>query len=105
MSFTGGIGWDFPLSENKELRLRPIFNFLFGYIKSDASILRPEVEDNLDSDIYILNFLESGRINIYGFRGSLMLDWECYREDYEIDVELRYTNMQLRSFNSDYSSI
>ncbi|HEY9129727.1 MAG TPA: hypothetical protein VIN02_07825, partial [Sulfurovum sp.] len=26
-------------------------------------------------------------------------------EDYEVDLELRYTNIQLRSFNSDYDSV
>ena len=39
LSVSGGIGWDFPLTENKELKLRPIFNFTLGHIESDASIL------------------------------------------------------------------
>jgi len=105
LSLTGGIGWDFPLTENKELKLRPIFNFSFGHIESDASILGRYLEYRFDVDPDFLDFLDRGRMNTYGFGGSLMLDWEHYREDYEIDVELRYTNIQLRSFDSGYSSI
>jgi len=105
LSLTGGIGWDFPLTENKELKLRPIFNFTFGHIESDASILGRVLEERFDLDSDSLEFLKRGRMNVYGLGGSIMLDWEHYREDYEVDVELRYTNIQLRSFDSDYSSI
>lgn len=105
LSLTGGIGWDFPLTENKELKLRPIFNFTFGHVESDASILGRILEERLDLDSDALEFLNRGRMNVYGLGGSIMLDWEHYREDYEVDVELRYTNIQLRSFDSDYSSI
>ncbi len=105
LSLTGGIGWDFPLTENQELKLRPIFNFSFGHIESDVSLLGRYLTERFTLDSDSLEFLDRGRMNTYGFGGSLMLDWEHYREDYEVDVELRYTNIQLRSFNSDYSSI
>lgn len=105
LSLTGGIGWDFPLTENKELTFRPIFNFSFGHIESDASILGRYIENRLDLDSDSLDFLDQGRINAYGLGGAIMLDWEHYRDDYEIDLELRYTNIQLRSFDDDYSSI
>ena len=32
-----------------------------------------------------------------GYGGSVMLDYEHYRRDYEIDVELRFTNIYLQS--------
>lgn len=105
LSFTGGIGWDFPLTENKELKLRPIFNFSFGHIESDLSLAGRYLEERFDMDSDSLEFLNRGRMNTYGFGGAIMLDWEHYREDYEVDVELRYTNIQLRSFNSEYSSV
>jgi len=105
VSLTGGIGWDFPLTENKELKLRPIFNFTFGHVESDISLLGRYLREHFDLDSDSLKFLNGGRMNTYGFGGSIMLDWEHYREDYEIDVELRYTNIQLRSFESKYSSI
>lgn len=105
LSLTGGIGWDFPLTENKELKLRPIFNFSFGRIESDVSLLGRYLTERFDLDSDTLDFLNGGRMNSYGLGGSIMLDWEHYREDYEVDVELRYTNIQLRSFNSGYNSI
>lgn len=105
LSLTGGIGWDFPLTENKELKLRPIFNFTFGHIESDVSISGRYLRERVDMDSDSLEFLNGGQMNAYGFGGAIMLDWEHYREDYEIDVELRYTNIQLRSFETDYSSI
>ena len=101
-SLSGGIGWDFPLTENKELKLRPIFNFSLGRVESDASLLGYYLENKTDLE---LEFLHRGTMNTYGLGGSLMLDWEHYREDYEIDVELRYNYMKLRSFKSKYSSI
>jgi len=104
-SLSAGIGWGFPLTENKELKLRPIVNFTFGRIESDASILGYYLENNTDINPDYLAFLHIGTMNTYGLGGSLMLDWEHYRDDYEIDVELRYNYMQLRSFKSQYSSI
>ncbi|MEA2048497.1 MAG: hypothetical protein U9O64_08660 [Campylobacterota bacterium] len=105
LSLTGGIGWDFPLTKNGELKLRPIFNFTFGHIESDASILGRLLEEGLVRDTDSLDFLKRGRMNAYGLGGAIMLDWEHYRESYEVDVELRYTNIQLRSYDSDYSSV
>lgn len=105
LSLTGGIGWDFPLTEDKELKFRPIFNFTLGHIESDASILGRYLKERFDLSEDSLEFLERGRMNAYGLGGAIMLDWEHYREDYEVDVELRYTNIQLRSFNSDYDSV
>ncbi len=101
-SLSGGVGWDFPLTENKELKLRPIFNFSLGRVESDASLLGYYLENKTDIN---LEFLHRGTMNTYGLGGSLMLDWEHYREDYEIDVELRYNYMKLRSFKSEYTSI
>jgi hypothetical protein len=101
-SLSGGIGWDFPLTENKELKLRPIFNFSLGRVESDASLLGYYLEKKTDLE---LEFLHRGTMNTYGLGGSVMLDWEHYREDYEIDVELRYNYMKLRSFKSEYTSI
>ncbi|HFD14612.1 MAG TPA: autotransporter outer membrane beta-barrel domain-containing protein [Epsilonproteobacteria bacterium] len=105
LSVTAGIGWDFPLTENKELKLRPIVNFTYGHIESDASILGRVLKNRFDLSDDALQFLENGRMDVYGLGGSLMLDWERYRDDYEIDVELRYTNIQLRSFNNDYNTV
>ncbi len=52
-----------------------------------------------------LDFLDGGSLNAYGLGGSVMLDWEHYREKYEIDIELRYTNIHLQSFGGTTSAV
>lgn len=92
---TGGVGWDFPLSD--ELKLRPILNFSLGRVMSDASLGLWYLEQKTGLDI---DFLKRGHLNAGGLGGSLMLDFEHYRPGYEIDVELRYTNIHLRSLSA-----
>jgi len=88
---TGGIGWDFPIAP--ELVLRPILNFTLGYATSDVSAAAHIIGAKTSTEI---QFLEKGRLNAVGYGGSLMLDYEHYRRDYEIDVEIRYTNIYLQ---------
>lgn len=95
VSATGGIGWDFALTD--ELKLRPIFNFALGNVTSDLRAASWYVGRKTDTDI---DFLDRGSLNAYGLGGSIMLDYEHYREKYEVDVELRYSDMRLQSFSS-----
>src|SRR3954468_20002224 len=92
---TSGIGWDFPIAAN--LVLRPIFNFSLGRIESQAAV--PASTPAAGSRAAV-DFLGNGRLNAYGVGGSLMLDYERYRPENEIDVELRYSNIYLQSFDS-----
>ena len=92
---TVGVGWDFPLIPSKELVFRPIFNASLGRVASDLSIAQFAVEHKTGRDIA---FLDDGVMNAYGLGGSVMLDWESHRDNRDIDVELRYTNLYLRSF-------
>ena len=92
VSGTAGIGWDFPLVQ--DIVLRPIFNFSLGHVESDLSIAGRVIGNRFDKD---LKFLDNGRLNAAGVGGSLMLDYERYRPEGEIDVELRYTNIYLQS--------
>ena len=94
ISVTGtvGIGWDFPLTS--ELKLRPIANFTLGQVTSDVSALASIIEGQTNQEIV---FLDNGRLNAIGYGGSLMLDYEHYRRDHEIDVEVRFTNIYLES--------
>jgi hypothetical protein len=96
MTLTGtvGIGWDFTLT--RELKLRPIANFMLGHMESDLSAATKIIEGKTDQEI---KFLDNGNLNAVGYGGSLMLDLEHYRRDYEIDVELRLTDMYLRSIS------
>jgi hypothetical protein len=92
---TGGIGWDFPITN--ELRFRPIANVMLGHLESDLSIASRVIQNQKGVD---LQFLSGGRMNSYGLGGSVMLDYENYKPDQEIDVELRYTNIPIQTFDT-----
>lgn len=92
---TGGIGWDFPITN--ELRFRPIANVMLGHLESDLSIASRVIENRKGVD---LQFLNGGRMNSYGLGGSVMLDYENYKPNQEIDVELRYTNIPVQTFDT-----
>lgn len=95
---TVGVGWDFPMTDSKELVFRPIFNASIGRVASDLSVAKFVVEQKADRDIA---FLEDGAMNAYGLGGAVMLDWESHRDDNDLDLELRYTNLYLRSFGTE----
>ena len=95
IALSGGVGYDFPIAPN--LVLRPIFNFSLAHLESDASLAGRFIEDKFDVS---LDFLKRGRLNAYGLGGSLMLDYTLVKPDYEVDLELRYTNIRLRTFDS-----
>ncbi len=95
LSATGGIGWDFKLTD--ELKLRPIFNVALGNVTSDLRAASWYVGRQTGKDV---TFLDRGSLNAYGLGGSLMLDYEHYRPGYEVDVELRYSDIRLQSFSS-----
>lgn len=99
VALTGGVGWDFPITS--ELDFRPIANVSLGHVESDTSIIGRVIEE--ETGLPVSDFLDGGRLNAYGYGGSVMLDWERYLEDHEIDVELRYTWIRLESFDSSSS--
>lgn len=94
LSVTGGVGWDFPVAE--DLTFRPIFNFSYGRVASDSSVAGTILENQTGKDF---EFLHNGTLDVYGLGGALMLDYERYRDENEIDIELRYTNIKLQSFS------
>ena len=96
-SATGGIGWDFPVAEG--LVLRPIFNFSYGRVNSNVS---GSGQTGTGAEF---DFLANGRLDAYGLGGSLVLDYERYRPENEIDVELRYTNIYLHSFRGSSTAV
>ncbi|WP_217423423.1 hypothetical protein [Uliginosibacterium aquaticum] len=91
-SVTVGLGWDFKLMP--ELSLRPIFNYTQGYVSSDASLAASFINYRTGSDI---DFLKGGKMSAYGNGGSLMLDWEKFTPEHDTDLEIRYTNVTLRT--------
>jgi hypothetical protein len=100
LSATGGIGWDFPIAQ--DLVFRPIFNFSYGTVQSDLKIAGQYLGNQTGKDI---SFLDRGRLDAAGIGGSLMLDYERYRPENEIDVELRYTNIYLQSINTSSEAV
>jgi hypothetical protein len=99
---TGGIGWDFPIPFVPDLKLRPIFNFSLGHVASDSAIAGRLIGHRTG---HVLEFLNNGRLNAYGLGGSVVLDLEHDREKYELDVQLRYTNIQLQSFGDSSTAV
>lgn len=95
LSTTVGVGWDIRLAD--ELVLRPILNGSLGRVASDLRVGQTLLNRTLGSDV---QFIDNGALNAYGVGGSMMLDFEHYRESYEVDVELRLTDIHLRSFGS-----
>jgi hypothetical protein len=91
---TGGVGWDFPIA--RELVLRPIFNLSLGRVESEATVNAAQAPSSRQA----FEFLSNGRLNAFGRGGSLMLDYERYRPEDEIDAELRYSYINLQSFDS-----
>lgn len=94
-TLTGGIGWDFRLSPTWVVR--PIFNFTIGYVASDMQIARWFIENETNAD---LAFLDGGKLRASGAGGSLMLDFEDYKPEREIDFEGRYAYVPLRSYSN-----
>jgi hypothetical protein len=102
LSATGGVGWDFPIDQKQELVLRPMLNFTLGYVASDLSIAQALLEEKSDLD---LNIIDGPRMNVYGLGSSVMLDYERYRADHQIDVELRYTLIKLQTLGNTTSGL
>jgi hypothetical protein len=96
VSLSGGIGWDFPLAA-AGWTLRPIFNFSLGRITSSGADGGGFLASRSGAEP---DFLRDGELNAYGLGGSIMLDYERYRPENEIDLELRYSNIYLQSFDS-----
>ncbi|MFV0262366.1 MAG: hypothetical protein ACK5JN_08010 [Kluyvera sp.] len=100
LTATGGIGWDFRLHRDRwggNLVLRPIANVMLGTMASDLRVGAWALERHQNADY---DFLDGGRLNAYGLGGSLMLDYELLSPAQDIDVELRYTGMNLQTFGS-----
>lgn len=99
-SGTVGVGWDFRITD--ELVFRPILNGTLGRVASDLRVAGSIISRQTDQNV---QFLNGGALDAYGYGGSLMLDYEHYRENYEIDVELRATGIYLRSFGGSAEAV
>ncbi|HDZ8878868.1 MULTISPECIES: autotransporter domain-containing protein [Aeromonas] len=105
LTATGGIGWDIGLHRDRHggnLVLRPIGNVTLGTVASDLRIgnwlLGQYTGKNLD-------FLDGGRLDVYGLGGAMMLDYELFSPVQDIDAELRYSYQHLQSFGGTAASV
>jgi len=89
---TGGLGWDFAIAPR--LVLRPIANVSLGRVESESTAAAGAQQ------IPGTVFLAHGELNAAGVGGSIMLDYERYLPENEIDAELRYSSIHLQSFQS-----
>jgi hypothetical protein len=92
LSVTAGVGWDVPVAP--DLVFRPILNASYGRVTTDAQIGAAIITDGE------LAALQDGRTEAVGLGGSLMLDYERYRPEGDLDAELRYTNIFQRNSGS-----
>ena len=97
---TAGIGWDFPIAP--ELVLRPIANLSIGRVVSEIAVAGGVADGETGQEA---EFLRQGQLNAVGYGGSLMLDYEHYREAYEIDVEARLANIWLQSVSGTSGAV
>jgi hypothetical protein len=95
LSTTGGIGWDFFLSEHWVVR--PIFSFTLGSVASDLAGAKWWLDNNTNLD---LSFLDGRKLKAYGLGGALMFDYEKFAPEHDDDLEIRYTNVGLKSYDS-----
>ncbi len=89
---TIGVGYDIRIGEY--LWLRPIFNVAGGYAASDASLFGSFIQFRTDRDVAALT---DQRVNVLGLGGSLMLAYYDYQPARDIDVEARYTQIELQT--------
>jgi hypothetical protein len=88
LSATGGIGWNFAITEH--LTARPILNAALGSVTANADGLLPLPRD--------LPFAGSADFFAWGLGGSAVLDYARAFGTVEVDTELRLTVMRLESF-------
>lgn len=92
LSATVGVGWSFPVTER--LQIRPIVSTSLGYVASDIAIAAELLDYLTGVDIELL---KSGQAATGGFGGAMVLAWYDYRPAYELEAELRYSQMQFRT--------
>jgi hypothetical protein len=94
---TGGIGWDFTLTET--LTFRPMLYVTLGEIISDATLAAQFVADRLGSDA---RFVLDGALTAGGVGAGLVLDYNRrWANDYEVDFILRHTHIHLEPIGGD----
>jgi hypothetical protein len=96
-ALSGGIGWDFKVSEN--VVLRPMALIALGEVVSDATLGAFFVGRKLGVET---DFLIDGGLTAGGLGGALTMAYnERWDNDWEVDVTLRYSNLRLEPIGGD----
>jgi hypothetical protein len=95
---TGGVGWDFPLSDH--LVLRPMANVMLGQIVSDTAFVAQFIANRVgEKDA---NFLRDGGLTTGGLGGSLVLAYDrTWENDLQAEYTLRYTYLRMKPIGGD----
>jgi hypothetical protein len=95
---TGGVGWDFRLSDN--LVLRPMANVMLGQIVSDTAFIAQFIANHIGEED--AHFLRDGGLTAGGLGGSLVLAYDrSWANDLQAEYTLRYTYLRLRPIAGD----
>lgn len=97
LAATGGIGWDFSLTEH--LALRPALHLTLGTVISDTAFISDFVADAIGVEG---EFLKSGSLTAGGVGGSVSLVYNRrWTNDVEADLILRHTHIHLEPIAGD----
>ena len=89
---TGGIGYQFALTEN--LSFRPLVHIVLGRVQSDISVGAQVIANRLGIDTDVAR---AGGVTAGGGGASLTLAYNRrWENDYELDVTLRHTHLELK---------
>jgi hypothetical protein len=96
-ALSGGVGWDFKLSEN--VVLRPMALIAVGEVVSDAALGAFFIGRKLGAQT---DFLIDGGLTAGGLGGALTLAYnERWANDWEVDLTLRHSNLHLEPIGGD----
>lgn len=94
---TGGIGWEFDLTE--DLVLRPQAHIMLGRVQTDASVAAQVVANHLGIEI---ESFKNGGVTAGGLGGSLTLAYnKRWENDHEVDMTLRHTRLYIEPIAGD----
>ncbi|MDB6176376.1 autotransporter outer membrane beta-barrel domain-containing protein [Paracoccus sp. Z330] len=95
---TGGIGWDFKLTET--LKIRPILNLTYGKVITDTQVVAQFIANHIGNED--ARYLREGGLTVGGYGGSLALVYnQQWKNGAEADAVLRYTDIHLKPIGGD----
>ena len=95
---TGGIGWEFDLTDY--WKFRPMVHLSLGRVQSDSSVAAQIIAEELGFED--VSFAQSGGIWAGGYGASLALAYRRrWESDHELEVTLRHNEIEYRPIGDD----